>query len=145
MNQLFYKHHYWASTYQSIYLSYHFYLLSNLLNLLLAANSNQFGTGNVLYCLRYAMPALRLDPSLLTVWSFYSAYLSNTYLVAAMSYLLDSHVVLDLLADQLISSSGIIFQGNSTKHCPSWDLLCQDSKANLFECNKEISSSLTWC
>ena len=32
------------------------------------------------------------------------------------------------------SSSDIIFQGNSTKHCPSWDLLCQDS-------SKQISNS----
>ena len=24
------------------------------------------------------------------------------------------------------SSSDVILQGNSTKHCPSWDLLCQD-------------------
>ena len=91
-----------------------------------------------MYCLKYAMPGLRSDPSLLTVWSFYRACLSNIYLVAAKFYLPDSHVIFDLLADQLISSSGIIFQGNSTKHCPSWDLLCQDFKGKFLSVTRRL-------
>ena len=105
------------------------------LNVLLAVNSNQFWHWkHIAVC----MPGLRSDPSLLTVWSFYRACLRNIYLEAANPYLPDSHVILDLLADQLISSSGIIFQGNSTKHCPSWDLLCQDFKGKFLSVTRRL-------
>ena len=135
MNQSFYRHHCWASTHHSIYLSHHF-----LLSTPKFIASSQFKSILALeiYCFKCAMPGLRSDPSLLTVWSFYRACLSNIYLEAANPYLPDSHVILDLLADQLISSSGIIFQGNSTKHCPSWDLLCQDFKGRFLSVTRRL-------
>ena len=90
-----------------------------------------------MYCHKYCKAGLRSEPSLLTVWSFYGANLGIIYSVITNSCEQNQKRSLSILfSSQSISnsSSDIILQGNSTKHCPSWDLLCQDS-------SKQISNS----
>ena len=89
-------------------------------------------------CLKHCKPGLWSYPSLLTVWSFYRAILGITYSVITNFC---DHTQKQsqpiLISSQSISnsSSDIIFQGNSTKHCPSWDLLCQDSSKSISNSN----------
>ena len=116
MNQLFYKHFYWASTHQSIYL-FIIYLLPSLLNLLLAVNPNQFALE--MWCLKFTVIEWWTDPSLLTVWTNQKRSLP----------------IFTFQSININSSSDVIFQSNSTMYRPSWDLLCQDLLKSISNSN----------